>query len=152
MNVTTELKSKMIRPLLAAAGLTAMVFVVTLPHAARSHGDVTPQPVDTTGLEALGPEWRTENPFRGNEAAIKVGKSAYNQNCARCHGIDAISGGIAPDLRALDDNAEGDQWFINRVRKGAMINGDVKMPPFEKLMNQEAMWAIRAYIDSRPTE
>lgn len=137
-------------PLAATALATTLLFCA--PPDVRAHGDVTPQPVDTTGLEALGAEWRTESPFRGNEAAIKIGKSAYNQNCARCHGIDAISGGIAPDLRALDDNAEGDAWFINRVRKGAMINGDVKMPPFEGLMNQEAMWAIRAYIDSRPTE
>lgn len=142
----------MMRPVLAAAGISALMLIAIAPRAALSHGDVTPQPVDTTGLEALGPEWRTENPFRGNAAAVKIGMSAYNQNCARCHGIDAISGGIAPDLRALDDNAEGDAWFINRVRKGAMINGDVKMPPFENLMNQEAMWAIRAYIDSRPTE
>lgn len=142
----------MMRPLLAAAGISALMLIAVAPRAALSHGDVTPQPVDTTGLEALGSEWRTENPFRGNAAAVKIGMSAYNQNCARCHGIDAISGGIAPDLRALDDNAEGDAWFINRVRKGAMINGDVKMPPFENLMNQEAMWAIRAYIDSRPTE
>ena len=128
------------------------MLMAVAPRVALSHGDVTPQPVDTTGLEALGSEWRTENPFRSNAAAVKIGMSAYNQNCARCHGIDAISGGIAPDLRALDDSAEGDAWFINRVRKGAMINGDVKMPPFENLMNQEAMWAIRAYIDSRPTE
>lgn len=139
----------MIRPSLAAFACLAFLFAA---HGVHAHGDVTPQPVDTAGLEALGPEWRTENPFRGNAAAIKVGKSAYNQNCARCHGIDAISGGIAPDLRALDDNAEGDAWFLNRIRKGATINGDVKMPPFEGLMNQEAMWAIRAYIDSQPTE
>lgn len=139
----------MFRPFLAASACLAILFAA---HRVHAHGDVTPQPVDTSGLEALGSEWRTENPFRGNAAAIKVGKSAYNQNCARCHGIDAISGGIAPDLRALDDNAEGDAWFLNRVRKGATINGDVKMPPFESLMNQEAMWAIRAYIDSQPTE
>lgn len=142
----------MMKHILAAAALGAMVVAFLPPRDALSHGDVTPQPVDTTGLEALGPEWRKENPFRGNETAIKIGKSAYNQNCARCHGIDAISGGIAPDLRALDKNEEGDQWFINRVRKGATINGDFKMPPFEGLMNQEAMWAIRAYIDSRPTD
>ena len=117
-----------------------------------AHGDVTPQPVDTTGLEPLGEEWRKENPYRGNETAIKIGASAYNQNCARCHGLGAISGGIAPDLRGLEKDAAGDAWFLNRIRKGATINGDFKMPPFEKLMNQEAMWAIRSYIDSRPTE
>jgi len=142
----------MIRTYLAASVILASALVFAWPRDALSHGDVTPQPVDTAGLEALGPEWRAENPFKGNAAAIKIGMSAYNQNCARCHGIDAISGGIAPDLRALDDNPEGDAWFLNRIRHGATTNGDVKMPPFETLMNQEAMWAIRSYIQSRPKD
>src|SRR6516165_16008 len=71
--------------------------------AAWGHGDVTPQAVDTSSLPQLGQEWRPENPFRANEAAIKIGTSAYNQNCARCHGLEAISGGIAPDLRKIDN-------------------------------------------------
>ena len=75
------------------AGATGHVF---------AHGDVTPQPVDTTGLEPLGPDWRTTNPYRGNELALKIGSSGFNQNCARCHGLQAVSGGIAPDLRYLD--------------------------------------------------
>jgi len=119
---------------------------------ALSHGEAAPQPVDTTGLEALGADWRTENPYRGNATAVKIGMSGYNQNCARCHGIDAISGGIAPDLRALEANPEGDQWFLSRIRKGATVSGVQKMPPFEGLMNQEAMWAIRTYLESRPME
>lgn len=132
--------------LLFACGHTASV---------RSHGEAQPQPVDTTGLEPLGEEWRSENPYRGkdNTTAVKIGMSAYNQNCARCHGIDAISGGIAPDLRGLDKNAEGDQWYLMRIRKGAVkSDGSTMMPPFEALMNQEAMWAIRTYIESRPTD
>ena len=44
-----------------------------------AHGDVTPLPVDTAGLEPLGEEWREVNPYRGNEAALKVGTSAFNQ-------------------------------------------------------------------------
>jgi mono/diheme cytochrome c family protein len=36
------------------------------------------------------------------------------------------------------------------VRKGYHQNGVTKMPKFEGLISQEAMWAIRAYIDSRP--
>ena len=63
-----------------------------------AHGDVTPQAVDTSSLPKVGAEWRAENPFRLNEEAIKVGTAAYGQNCARCHGLDAVSGGIAPNL------------------------------------------------------
>ena len=37
--------------------------------------------------------------------AIKIGGSAYGQNCARCHGLGAVSGGIAPDLRLLPTDA-----------------------------------------------
>src|SRR6516225_11622262 len=78
-------------------GLKLMVAALGLTCAslAWSHGDVTPQAVDTTGLPELGKDWRAENPFRGNATAIKIGTSAFNQNCARCHGIEAISGGIA---------------------------------------------------------
>ncbi len=129
---------------LGLAGLGALECV--------AHGDVSPQPVDTTGLEPLGDEWRKDNPYKDNELAIKIGASGYTQNCARCHGIEAISGGIAPDLRYLEKDQSGDEWFINRVRHGATVNGAYKMPPFEGLMNQEAMWAIRTYLESRPTD
>ena len=71
-------------------------------------------------------------------------------NCARCHGLEAISGGIAPDLRLLEDGEFGDEWFMERVLKGYSQNGAYKMPPFEELMSQEAMWAIRSYIEVQP--
>lgn len=113
---------------------------------AFGHGSVTPQAVDTKTLKQLGAEWLSENPYKGDEKAIALGKYAYSENCARCHGLDGISGGIAPDLRALDDGIEGDEWFMERSRGGAVRNGNVYMPPFEGVLNQEAMWAIRAYL------
>ncbi|MFT3957174.1 MAG: cytochrome c-550 PedF [Piscinibacter sp.] len=130
---------------------------------AWAHGDVTPQAVDTSSLPKLGEAWRGENPYRKNDAAVKVGTSAYNQNCARCHGLEAISGGIAPDLRKLDNECatqkddkkkaacvkEIDEYFANTVRKGRTRNGAVYMPPFEGMMNQEAVWSIKAYLETR---
>jgi cytochrome c-550 PedF len=130
---------------------------------AWAHGDVTPQAVDTSSLPKLGDAWRAENPFRKNEAAVKVGTSAYNQNCARCHGLEAISGGIAPDLRKLDNECatlkdaakknmcvkEIDDFFASTVRKGRTRNGAVYMPPFEGMLNQEAVWSIKAYLETR---
>jgi cytochrome c-550 PedF len=128
-----------------------------------AHGDVTPQAVDTSSLPKVGTEWRAENPYRSNDAAVKVGTSAYNQNCARCHGIDAISGGIAPDLRKLDNECattkdsarkatcvkDNDEYFLTTVRHGRTRNGAVYMPPFEGTFDQEAMWAIKAYLETR---
>jgi cytochrome c-550 PedF len=118
----------------------------------EAHGDVVPQAVDVSTLKALGAEWRKENPYRGDKEAVRVGSSAYNQNCARCHGLEAVSGGIAPDLRMLPIDAETDDYFINTVRRGRVRNGAVYMPPFEEALSQEAMWAIRAYIETRHEE
>lgn len=117
---------------------------------AFGHGSVTPQAVDTKELKPLGAEWLEQNPYKDNAAAIKIGEHGYSENCARCHGLGAVSGGIAPDLRFLDDGIEGDEWYMERVRGGAVRNGNVYMPPFEGVVNQEAMWAIRAYIMSLP--
>lgn len=129
---------------------------------AFAHGDVTPQAVDVKSLPPLGETWVADNPYSGNKEAIKVGTSAYAQNCARCHGIDAISGGIAPDLRKLDRDCmslaedrkkacvkENQEYFATTVRKGRVRNGAVYMPPFEGILQQEAVWAIKAYVETR---
>ena len=130
---------------------------------AFAHGDVTPQAVDTKALPQLGESWREENPYRSNNDAVRVGTSAYTQNCARCHGIDAISGGIAPDLRKLDRDCvslknetkkqacykDVDKYFLASIRGGKVRNGAVYMPPFEGVFSQEAMWAIKAYLETR---
>ncbi len=142
-----------------AAGTAGAVVLIGLQFGVVSsslgHGDVTPQAIDTSGLDELGEDYLEENPYRlaGGEQyqlAIKIGASGYNQNCARCHGLEAISGGIAPDLRVLEDGVLGDEWFMERVRKGYSQNGAYKMPPFQDLMNQQAMWAIRSYVESQP--
>jgi cytochrome c-550 PedF len=134
--------------------------------AVLAHGNVTPQPVDTHTLPQLGPDWLTDNPYSASPAkqeAVRVGSSGFNQNCARCHGLEAISGGIAPDLRKLDvecfdtvdptsqaDCIRGfDAYFITTVRGGRTRDGRVYMPPFEGVLSQEALWAIKTYLESR---
>lgn len=131
-----------------AASVAAVVNVV-LAAGVFAHGDVTPQPVDASELKKLGKEWRTENPYAGNAKAIEIGASGYNQNCARCHGLQVISGGIAPDLRYLEKGKVGDEWFLQRIRHGKKnAEGTTIMPAFDGIFSQEAMWAIRAYIES----
>ncbi|WP_447591154.1 cytochrome c-550 PedF [Aquipseudomonas campi] len=138
-------KHNALRGLLFAASLSVTGF-------ALAHGDVVPQAVNTEGLEQLGKEWRDENPYRppyaNNKLAIEIGSSAYNQNCARCHGLEAMSGGIAPDLRYLEPGADGDEWYKERVINGAVRDGAVYMPKMADFLSQEALWAIRSYLDS----
>lgn len=144
----------------ACAAFTAALLFST---GAVAHGDVTPQAVDARALPQLGEAWRGENPYRGHAGAVEIGTSAYNQNCARCHGLEAISGGIAPDLRKLDNECatqrdarrkaacvtEMDDYFLGVVRRGRTRNGAVYMPPYEGILSQEAMWSIKAYLETR---
>lgn len=132
---------------------------IAVSTAAFSHGDVAPQPVDTEGLPKTGDEWLEENPYRAEAAgeevwakAIQIGASGYNQNCARCHGLEVISGGLAPDLRYLEANFDGDEWYVERFRYGKTQNGITKMPAFGELLGQEAAWAIRTYVETRPDD
>ena len=133
---------------------TLLALALTLPLAplAQGHGDVTPQSVNTRGLEDLGEQWRDSNPYREpheqHDPAVEVGRSAYNQNCASCHGLEAKSGGIAPDLRELENGDYGDQWFKERVINGASRNGRVLMPPMANYLSQEALWAIRTWLET----
>jgi len=82
---------------------------------------------------------------------------------ARCHGLEAISGGIAPDLRKLDNEcatlkdaarknscaSATDEYCAGQVRRGVSRNGAVYMPPFEGILQQEALWAIKSFLETR---
>ncbi|WGW02824.1 cytochrome c-550 PedF [Tropicibacter oceani] len=137
----------------------ALGALILAPALALAHGDVAPQAVDTAGLPENGDDWLSENPYRAETAgeevwatAVKVGASGYNQNCARCHGLEVISGGLAPDLRFLEAEEYGDEWFIERFRDGYTQNGVTKMPAFGELLGQDAAWAIRTYVETRPDD
>jgi cytochrome c-550 PedF len=144
-----------------AAGAAAFVAAV------MAHGDVVPQAVDTHTLPQLGAKWLEANPYDekspARSEALRIGASAYNQNCARCHGLEAISGGMSPDLRIFDADCTGmadaakqqacfkemDDYFVATIRRGRVRDGRVYMPPFEGTLSQEAIWAIRTYIETR---
>ncbi|AGA73203.1 cytochrome c class I [Pseudomonas putida S11] len=139
-----------------AAGLLASA---VLTGTAWAHGNVVPQAVETKGLTPIkdagvtldGDGWAAVNPYRSSpehDKAVEIGASAYNQNCAACHGLEAKSGGIAPDLRMLDAGEAGDEWFVERVRHGAVRDGRVYMPKMADYLSQEALWAVRTYLDS----
>ena len=141
------------RAALATLGLIASATLLS------AHGDVAPQPVNTDALPEIGEEWLIENPYRAEAvgedvwaAAVEIGASGYNQNCARCHGLEVISGGLAPDLRFLEAEEYGDEWYMERFIAGYTQNGTTKMPAFGELLGQKAGWAIRTYIETRPDD
>lgn len=145
----TTVFAKTVLPAIIMAGAVTTAFAAGPP--------IGISPVDTGNLPSTGDEWLTVNPYRAETAgvevwkeAVEVGASGYNQNCARCHGIEGVSGGLAPDLRYLEAEEYGDEWFAERFRSGMTQNGITKMPAFEEQLGQDAAWAIRTYIETRP--
>jgi len=127
--------------------------VSVFSYSIAAHGPVTPQAVDASGLPQLGEDWLDTNPYREETGDVRkkilaLGASGYNQNCARCHGLGGVSGGIAPDLRELPADYDGDEWFVYRVQNGATRNGAVYMPKMSEHLSQEALWAIRTWLES----
>lgn len=121
-----------------------------------------PPVVDYSVLPPLGKVWRDANPYRGEAAAFAIGRSAFNQSCARCHGADAATNAApAPDLRNLDRGcrriqhpetkaqcmADNDAWFAKSVQYGKVIVGITHMPPWRDVLPQEVAWAIQVFIE-----
>ncbi len=129
----------------------SMLSLMAIPTLGLGIDKKFPPVVDVSGLRQLGEQWMEENPYRNNTKAIEIGGKAYNQLCARCHGLDANSSGIAPDLRNLPTGEEGDKQYAVRVREGAISSGITYMPRMADHVSQEALWAIRAWLETVST-
>lgn len=124
-----------------------------------------PPQVDISALAPQHSQWQEDNPYRGDAHAIDIGRSAFNQSCASCHGTDADGhASPAPDLRRLGrgcariiDDAlrqrcmrDADYYFRSSVQKGKVKVGVVHMPAWEGLLAPEIVWAIRSFVETRP--
>ena len=114
--------------------------------AAFAHGDMVPQAVDTSTLPQLGAKWLESNPYssgEGHKEALRIGSSAYNQNCARCHGLEAVSGGIAPDLRKFDEECFG---YADAAKKKVCFQ---EMDDFYAFLHRRFADLLREWNESR---
>jgi quinohemoprotein ethanol dehydrogenase len=80
--------------------------------------------------------------FTPDPALAQRGAETYGRRCLQCRGIDAVSGGAAPDLRAsaIPQSAEA---FASVVRDGARLSNG--MPRFDYLDNAQ-LNALRQYL------
>lgn len=117
-------------------------------------------------LPKLGNQWQILNPYRGiqsnSELIVKLGNTLFNENCARCHGVDALKPAGAPELRKLDSYCRNkvdreyfdacmkdtDQYFLNSVLEGKTRIGVTHMPAWKGLLSQESIWAIKNFLES----
>lgn len=118
--------------------------------------------VDFSALKGLGSDWREENPYRNDPAAIAVGRQAFDQACQRCHGPDALGRGPAPNLRRLSGYCkritdaemqracfeDNDAYFVKAVLRGRIKVGVLHMPAWQGILSQELVWALKSYVDS----
>ena len=52
----------------------------------------------------------------------------------------------------LTPDYDGDDWYKYRVINGAVRDGKVYMPKMAETLSQEALWAIKTYLDVRHEE
>jgi cytochrome c553 len=133
--------------------------------AALASEEIKRPAVDTSGLPALAAGWAEVNPLRGNALAIDIGREAFNQTCARCHGENANgSRSPAPDLRRIGSTclriqdaalkqrcqSDADHFFITSVRFGKQKFGIVHMPPWDTVLEPTLIWSLRTYVENAP--
>lgn len=96
---------------------------------------IQPVPIPTFQLAASRPE-------------IEKGRALFATFCARCHGGDAVSSGLVPDLRYT--TAAMHEKFEEIVRGGALR--EVGMPSFSEDLTAAQVRLIHAYILDRARE
>jgi quinohemoprotein ethanol dehydrogenase len=83
-------------------------------------------------------------PVKAAEDTLKVARTMFNGLCASCHGLNAVSGGVVPDLRYLTPAKHA--LFAGTVY-GARINRG--MPSFNGVISPEEVESIRQYLLKR---
>jgi len=82
-------------------------------------------------------------PLEADEATLTRGHMLYQEVCMGCHGLNAVSGLLIPDLRGSGLLWDGGSWD-KVVREG--ILRDRGMAAFGEHINPDDSQAIRAYV------
>ena len=101
----------------------------------RFERTVPPVPMPTFKLAVTRPE-------------VEEGSKLFANFCTRCHGGDAVSSGLVPDLRYAKDSTH--QMFQDIVRSG--VYREFGMPSFAEDLTEQQVKSIEGYILSRARE
>jgi len=119
-----------------AAALACMIGIVAGDGSAKS--EESARAVPAIGRPADGST-------QDNAAAIKEGRSLFNQTCAHCHGPDASTGQSERNLRRLRDRY-GDE--MPNVFRSTVIHGrlDKGMPVWGEVLDEKTIDRIYDYL------
>lgn len=95
---------------------------------------------------AIERERPSENPYRGDPAAIAAGAEVWAQICLACHKPDG-SGLVGPSL--VDPYwkyGNSDATLFETVSKGRPGG----MPPWGPMLGDEKIWKVLAYLETLP--
>ncbi len=87
-----------------------------------------------------------QNPFDQDPSAIAAGAKLFRQNCAQCHGSEALGTDKRPNLHSdrIRKATPGElEWLL---KNGSMKNG---MPSWSKLPEQQR-WQLVRFLKSLP--
>jgi len=85
-----------------------------------------------------------ENPYDSQTNAVAAGAKLFHQNCASCHGSEAMGTEKRPNLHTdrIRSSTPGElEWLL---KNGSMKNG---MPSWSRLPEQQR-WQIVSYLKS----
>ncbi|MDO8290826.1 MAG: PQQ-dependent dehydrogenase, methanol/ethanol family [Parvibaculum sp.] len=91
------------------------------------------------------PEWPA---LTADTDTVRKGEVSYARHCGFCHGSGAISPGVTPDLRRMDENIRS---HFQDIVRGGMLK-DNGMASFGDLLSEEDAEAIKSYIQKRAIE
>ena len=83
-----------------------------------------------------------------SRSEIDQGSNLFAAFCSRCHGGDAVSSGLVPDLRYTNESKH--QIFQQIVRGGALR--ELGMPSFSEDLTAAQVRSIEGYILNRARE
>jgi polar amino acid transport system substrate-binding protein len=121
-----------------AAALACMIAVVASDGSANSEEMAGAEAVPAARKPAAA---ATED----NAAAVKEGRSLFNQTCAHCHGPDASTGQSERNLRRLRARYGDD---MPNVFRSTVLNGrpDKGMPVWGEVLDEKTIDRIYGYL------
>lgn len=110
----------------------------------KLEGNATLPPVAPANKRVLDPP-----AFVGTAAQVKQGGDLYGRYCFMCHGANAVSGGITPDLRYSAMNSAAEIWKTI-VHDGALAPRG--MVSFAAAMTPDEIESIRQFVIKRAND
>jgi polar amino acid transport system substrate-binding protein len=121
-----------------AAALVCLIALVARDGSANSEEIAGAGAVSATGKPA-------QALTADNAAAVKEGRSLFNQTCAHCHGPDASTGQSERNLRRLSARYGDD---MPNVFRSTVMNGrpDKGMPVWGEVLDEKTIDRIYDYL------